>query len=374
MPKVKVFPCTLLFFIGFDEALVHDFFTQHAACFFAKDIAAVASCLNDAQLTYAIASDDFSQELKACIALSKKYDYQLQIIVKQSIADNVTHHFSQKNKVYFTDCLDHCLINFEKTPGDFNQLSANFDLIGDVHGCFDELLLLVEKLGYQVTINYDQAQSPVFEIQCPTNSMLVFVGDLVDRGPKVLEVLLFVKTLVAQKKALLVLGNHDHKLLRYLNGEKVTINHGLEQSITSLDSLSAAQKEAIITFLSQTPYYLQLDQGRLVVAHAGIEQPMIGKYAGRIKSFCLYGKTDGRTDEFGLPIRLNWAETYSGGAQIIYGHTPVVVPLIENNTINLDTGCVFGGYLTAYRYQTNTFVNVRARQTYAVSRRPLLFD
>ena len=90
-----------------------------------------------------------------------------------------------------------------------------------------------------------------------------------------------------------------------------------------------------------------LDGGRLVVAHAGLIERYHGRASGRVRSFCLYGDTTGETDEYGLPVRLPWARDYRGKAMVLYGHTPTPEPEWVNNTMCLDTGCVFGGRLTA---------------------------
>ncbi len=90
--------------------------------------------------------------------------------------------------------------------------------------------------------------------------------------------------------------------------------------------------------------------GKLVVAHAGMKEAMQGRGSGRVRDFALYGETTGETDEFGLPVRYNWAAEYRGTAMVVYGHTPQPRPEWLNGTINIDTGCVFGGALTALRY------------------------
>ena len=87
---------------------------------------------------------------------------------------------------------------------------------------------------------------------------------------------------------------------------------------------------------------------------------MQGRGSGKVRDFALYGETTGETDEFGLPVRYNWAAEYRGTAMVVYGHTPVPEPEWLNRTINIDTGCVFGGKLTALRYPEKEFVSVPA--------------
>src|SRR5206468_2519551 len=115
-----------------------------------------------------------------------------------------------------------------------------------------------------------------------------------------------------------------------------------------------------------------LDDGKLVVAHAGLRQEMQGRASGRVRDFALYGETTGETDEFGLPVRYNWAAEYRGRATVVYGHTPVPEPAWVNNTINVDTGCVFGGRLTALRYPERELVSVAAARTYYEPAKPFL--
>ncbi|NLC94595.1 MAG: AAA family ATPase [Bacilli bacterium] len=238
-----------------------------------------------------------------------------------------------------------------------------FDIIGDVHGCFDELKLLLEKLGYMINKNY--------HVSHPNGRKVVFVGDLVDRGPKSVEVLKLVMTMVKDGIAFCVQGNHDNKLYRMLAGHNVMVNHGLELTRQELTQESAIFKQEVEAFLKDLPTHLILDDGKLVVAHAGIKEEYIGRHSKEIKAFTLYGDTTKELDEWGLPERRVWAHDYKGNALIVYGHTPNLEPVIINNTINLDTGCVFGNKLTAYRYPEGEFVDVDALRKYASYPRPL---
>ena len=113
-------------------------------------------------------------------------------------------------------------------------------------------------------------------------------------------------------------------------------------------------------FLDGLVSHYVLDDGKLVVAHAGMKEEMQGRGSGKVRDFALYGETTGETDEFGLPVRYNWAAEYRGTAMVVYGHTPVPEPEWLNRTINIDTGCVFGGKLTALRYPERELVSVPA--------------
>ncbi|HSE97980.1 MAG TPA: polynucleotide kinase-phosphatase, partial [Blastocatellia bacterium] len=165
---------------------------------------------------------------------------------------------------------------------------------------------------------------------------------------------------------------HDMKLMRKLRGRDVRITHGLAESLEQLEREPAEFKERVAEFIDGLVSHYVLDDGNLVVAHAGLKETMQGRGSGKVRDFALYGETTGETDEFGLPIRYNWAAEYRGRAMVVYGHTPVPVPEWLNRTINVDTGCVFGGRLTALRYPEKELVSVPAARSYYESARPFL--
>ena len=238
-----------------------------------------------------------------------------------------------------------------------------FDLIGDIHGCCDELEELLTLLGY----------APVEGVwRHPGDRRAIFLGDLVDRGPRVPDVLRIVMGMVEAGTALCVPGNHDDKLKRVLQGKKAQIRHGLEQSLEQLERETPEFRSQVAKFLDGLISHFVLDGGRLVAAHAGMREEMQGRASGHVRSFALYGDTTGEMDELGLPVRADWAADYRGSALVVYGHTPVYAPEWVNRTINIDTGCVFGGRLTALRYPEKELISVPARQAYAASRRPFL--
>src|SRR5665811_2551622 len=140
------------------------------------------------------------------------------------------------------------------------------------------------------------------------------------------------------------------------------------------DRTTAEDRGLIAEFLDGLISHYVLDGGKLVVAHAGMKEEMQGRGSGRVRDFALYGETTGETDEFGLPVRYNWAAEYRGQAVMVYGHTPVPDPEWLNRTINIDTGCVFGGKLTALRYPDRDLVSISAKQTYAQPAKPFLAE
>jgi protein phosphatase len=246
-----------------------------------------------------------------------------------------------------------------------------FDIIGDVHGCFDELADLLKQLGYSIEAQADGA-STEYLVKAPENRKAVFLGDLVDRGPKIPDVLRLVMGMVEAGTALCVPGNHDIKLMRKLRGKDVQITHGLADSLEQLNRQTAEFRAKTAEFLDDLVSHYVLDDGKLVVAHAGMKEEMQGRGSGKVREFAQFGETTGETDEFGLPVRYNWAAEYRGRAMVVYGHTPVPQPDWLNRTINIDTGCVFGGSLTALRYPEKELVSVAARATYAQPAKPLI--
>ncbi len=233
-----------------------------------------------------------------------------------------------------------------------------FDIIGDVHGCFDELHALLTRLGYEVHLEGEN--SPTFHVRPPQGRKVVFLGDLVDRGPNTPAVLRLAMDMVSSQVALCVPGNHDMKLLRKLKGKDVRVNHGLAESLAQLENEPEEFKYRVVKFLDSLISHYVLDDGKLVVAHAGMKETMQGRGSRAVRDFALYGETTGETDEFGLPIRYNWAAEYRGKPTVVYGHTTVPEPDWLNRTINIDTGCVFGGKLTALRYPEMEIVSIPA--------------
>ncbi|MDR0669492.1 MAG: AAA family ATPase, partial [Treponema sp.] len=206
-------------------------------------------------------------------------------------------------------------ITWTKLWNDKKDETGPFDIIGDVHGCYDELCALLEKMGYTVDRNAAAALPPA-------NRRAIFLGDLCDRGPKNTEVLRLVMNMAEAGRALCIPGNHDVKLLRRLRGAEVQLTHGLDITVSQLERESPEFIERVITFLDGLVSHYVLDRGHLVVSHAGLKEAWQGRSSGRVREFCLYCETTGETDEFGLPVRLDWAGEYRGRALVVYGHIP----------------------------------------------------
>jgi protein phosphatase len=244
--------------------------------------------------------------------------------------------------------------------------SGPFDIIGDVHGCFDETIELLAKLGYEI-----DKDGSKYKLRHSGGRKAVFVGDLVDRGPNSPEVIRLVMDAVETGAAFCVAGNHDIKLSRALRGRDVKITHGLAESLEQLKAETPEFRQLAGDYLDGLVSHYVFDAGRLVVAHAGLREEMHGRGSGAVRQFAMYGETTGETDEYGLPVRYNWAADYRGKAMVVYGHTPVPEAEWINNTICLDTGCVFGGKLTALRYPERELVSVQAKRMYYEPVRPL---
>ena len=226
-----------------------------------------------------------------------------------------------------------------------------YDIIGDVHGCSDALRRLCETLGYDENYYHEDGRR------------LIFLGDLIDRGPDSIGVLNLVSRLVTRGRALLTLGNHDDALMRWLKGEHFdTSKGGLAQTITQIETRPEKKtlKKAILTLYQRAPLYLVLDGGALIIAHAGIEEEMIGKSDPETRRFVLNGEAVGKSSE-GKTLRRDWALNYRGSAFIAYGHTPQEKALLRGNSVNLDTGAYRGGMLTGFRWPERALVSVPSR-------------
>ena len=286
--------------------------------------------------------------------------------LRRSIRGLAREGFRRVHVLSSVDEVDRAVVVRERLLNDFRDQHGPFDVIGDVHGCLDELLVLLDRLGYAVARD---EQGRAVDAEHPRGRRVIFVGDLVDRGPSSVGVLRLAMGMTAAGHALAVPGNHEAKLIRALDGRNVQASHGtLAELADQTDEFRVAAREWCRGLVS----HLVLDDGNLVVAHAGLKEAYHGRASGRVRSFALYGDTTGETDEYGLPVRLPWAREYRGRALVAYGHTPT--PTLEwiNNTLCLDTGCVFGGKLSALRYPERETASVDAAAVHYEPVKPLV--
>lgn len=240
-----------------------------------------------------------------------------------------------------------------------------FDIVGDVHGCLNELLLLLDALGYSA-----DRRGAEWAVTAPRGRTLAFVGDLVDRGPSAPDVLRLAMGMMRAGTALCVAGNRDVELARAMRGRDVKVTRGMRITLKQLETEPDAFCAEVVRFLRRLPSHLVLDDGALVIAHAGLKEAMQGHASAAARAFALHGESTGEIDGSGLPVRVNWAKDYGGKALVVHGHTPVTEPVWLNNTVNIDTGCVYGGHLTALRYPERKTVSVPAKAIYYPPRKP----
>jgi protein phosphatase len=281
--------------------------------------------------------------------------------LRRSLRDLQREGFRHVNVLSSLEEIEAVTIERQPMWNNLRHEHGPFDIIGDIHGCRSELETLLRKLGYDL-----EGKSH------PDGRKVVFLGDLVDRGPDIPGVLRLVMNLVHAGSALCVPGNHEMKLLRKLRGKDVRVTHGLAETLAQMEHEPPEFRRQVIDFIDDLVSHYVLDDGKLVVAHAGMKASMQGRGSGKVRDFAMYGETTGETDEFGLPIRYNWAAEYRGRAVVVYGHTPVPEPEWLNGTINIDTGCVYGGHLTALRYPERELVSVAADRVWCEPAKPFL--
>jgi polynucleotide kinase-phosphatase len=269
------------------------------------------------------------------------------------------------------EAIDQAVVERRRLPVDRRELRGPFDVIGDVHGCLDELLALLRELGWEVEKDGPDGGPPEWRARHPEGRTAVLVGDLVDRGPDSAGVLRLVMRMTADGVALCVLGNHERKLLRTLQGRRTRVGRNLGETLRQLGKEPAGTSARVTGFLDALPHHLVLDRGRLVVAHAGLREDLQGRESKQVRDFALFGDLTGEDDEDGRPVRNDWAAEYHGRAAVVYGHTPVLEPTWVNRTICVDTGCVFGGRLSALRYPERELVSVPAERVWYQPSRPL---
>lgn len=246
------------------------------------------------------------------------------------------------------------------------EIESGFDIIGDIHGCYDEMLVLLKDLGYE--------QRGDVYIH-PAGRRLISVGDIMSRGPKSIETMQFWLNQIEAGLSFMTDSNHGWKIARWLDGKNVSLNHGdelVQQEFTEYEKehgeeAAEALKERFASMLLKAPSHYILTKNKItkaVVTHAGIKDHYIGKESKRISDFCRYGDIQ-QTDSYSKPVRGDWFSQHKTSELIIWGHDVKVQPFKANRTINIDQGVVFGGELTAFQYPEQTLRSVKAFANYA---------
>jgi len=213
-------------------------------------------------------------------------------------------------------------------------MSRRTIIIGDIHGCYDELCELLDRVG-------------------PTISdRVISVGDLIVKGEKNREVL---DLFSVDERFSAVIGNHDRALLRYWRGEAVKLKESQEKTRVELEP----DRERYSAYLNSLPY--MIDLGSHLVVHAGVRPGVALKDQAAEDLTELRTLGEDRTSRVGLP----WYEVYDGDQVVLFGHWPASQPRRAPRAIGLDTGCVYGYQLTAYIIEADDFISVKARRDYA---------
>ena len=213
-------------------------------------------------------------------------------------------------------------------------MSRRTIIIGDIHGCYDELCELLDRVG-------------------PTTSdRVISVGDLIVKGEKNREVL---DLFSVDERFSAVIGNHDRALLRYWRGEAVKLKESQEKARVELEP----DRERYSAYLNSLPF--MIDLGTHLVVHAGVRPGVALKDQAAEDLTELRTLGEDRTSRVGLP----WYEVYDGDKIVLFGHWPASQPRRAPRAIGLDTGCVYGYQLTAYIIEADDFISVKARRDYA---------
>ncbi len=259
------------------------------------------------------------------------------------------------------DEVENATVERIKLPSNRRDDSGPVDLIGDVHGCSVELRALLTALGY--------APRGPFGYRHPQARRALLLGDLVDRGPATPEVVEIARVMSAEGDGLAVIGNHDLKFLRAARGEPYETNGHVERSLAQYGVWERDGHPGMlasgIRFLEGLGDHYVFDGGELVAAHAGLKEELQGRNGPEVRKFCLYGDVTGKKNAAGEWVCRDWASAYRGRARVVYGHTFAPEPRWVHGTIDVDTGCPFGGRLTALRYPELELVSVPSAKRYS---------
>ncbi len=269
---------------------------------------------------------------------------------------------------------------YEPFVAEMDIQNGSLDVVGDIHGCMDELVSVLTRAGYEIE-DFDPKKSAPIGIHHPQGRKLVFVGDLTDRGPYSDQVLRLAMGLHKTGTGRVVMGNHDWKLVRLLMGRNVTVSQGLQDTLDQIAPLRDAFKRDVLSFYREVSHQIRVPltwetryEGAtsLWITHAAAKAHRQGKVDRGAWHRSIYGYSDGKVDEqTGHLIREDWAHDYSGADPVIHGHEVHAEPYLMNRVLCLDTGCVFGNKLTLYRVDTGEFLFEPAARDYSGENRKL---
>ena len=178
--------------------------------------------------------------------------------------------------VYDVDSLEDLSFLIVPMPSDRRDLTGPFDIIGDIHGCADELMDLLVVLGYV------DAQGELRPH--PEGRIAILLGDLTDRGPQNLRALEIARKLT-DIGGIVIRGNHDEKVRRWLLGKSVEIKAGIDVTIAELENTSPEWRADMAAWIDTLEPHLMLDGGKLAVAHAGIDEEHQGRHTSGSVAF-----------------------------------------------------------------------------------------
>lgn len=257
---------------------------------------------------------------------------------------------------------------------------GTLDVIGDIHGCMDELTAVLARAGYVIEAFDPKGADPI-AISHPEGRKLALVGDLTDRGPASDQVLRLAMGLLGTGTGALVMGNHDWKLMRVLLGNKVIISEQVEQTLQQIAPLGDAFAQEVLDLYLKAPHQIRIPlswdhpyegASNLWITHAAAKDHRQGVCSNGAFSRSLYGYSNDELDEDGHRIREDWSATYTGADPVIHGHVAHLNPYLQNRVLCIDTGCVFGNKMTLYRVDTGEFLFESAKQDYSGEGRRLL--
>jgi predicted phosphodiesterase len=214
--------------------------------------------------------------------------------------------------------------------------------IGDVHGCADEFEELLKRL------------------ELKPDDRVIQVGDLVNRGPDSHRVI----ELAREYQVEAIIGNHELRLLSAREKNKPNLLKQDDQAtVEQLTTDDWKYLEAIPKFL----YDAQIDT---VIVHGGFlpNKPWQTQGSDLITNIQVIDKKGKAAKRSDAPDAAPWADSWCGSPFVVYGHTPRPRVLVRKGSIGIDTGCVYGGHLTAYIIEDKSLIQVRAHKVYAHSK------